>query len=264
MKNFFFISILFFNFLSHSQSLRHTFYFDVAQSKLNAAETQKLTTFLLDSLSKINVLSITGFADTTGSENSNLVLAEKRMNEINSRLNLNPKVIKVITGEGYSVTPAYQAAQFRKVELDYSLIQETKEKFLSVIPIENESELNKEVRKFVEDGSVKSFSFDLSILFYNASDEVLPESYPQLKELLLIMNNNPDLTIVIHGHVCCTKSYDISLQRAQRVYYYLANNKVDIQRMSYLGHSNDQPKVYPEVTEEDFKQNRRVAIEFVK
>lgn len=264
MKNILLFSALLFQFIAHSQSLHHTFYFDVAQSKLNAIESQKLTTFLIDSISKLKVLSITGYTDTTGSQKSNLLLAKNRANEITSLLGLSSNVEQIIIGESYPIPTNYQLAQFRKVELEYTLLLDRRVTVVNTVPILVESQLNKGVREFVEDVNMKSFSFDLSILFYNASDEVLPESYPQLEELLQIMNNNPDLSIVIHGHVCCTKSYDISLHRAQRVYYYLAGNKVDVRRMSYLGHSNDQPKVFPELTEEDFKQNRRVAIEFVK
>ncbi|XOV69267.1 MAG: OmpA family protein [Fluviicola sp.] len=120
------------------------------------------------------------------------------------------------------------------------------------------------VEKFLEDDSAEELEIDLSILFHNVSTRPLEESKPELFRLLEIMQNNPSLNATFHGHVCCNPHQELSEGRARAIALFLLEYGIDRDRLDFLGHSNTQPKVWPEVTEEDQKQNRRVVVVFSK
>lgn len=66
------------------------------------------------------------------------------------------------------------------------------------------------------------------------------------------------LYIHVRGHVCCGPSYRLSKRRAKQVYKFLKRMGVPKERLSYKGYSDTAPVVYPEKTEEDEANNRRV------
>jgi outer membrane protein OmpA-like peptidoglycan-associated protein len=92
---------------------------------------------------------------------------------------------------------------------------------------------------------------------------VVQSSRKKLYELLLVMQNNPDLKIEIQGHLCCQPidRVNLSTQRAQSVYKFLVANGIDKSRLSYKGFGSTQP-IYslPEKNEEERAANRRVEI----
>ena len=110
----------------------------------------------------------------------------------------------------------------------------------------------------------KTLSIDLYIHFHPGTAVPLPESYPELHRLVAFMKENGTLEAFLHGHVCCDNNMDISERRANYVYFYLSKNGVKEARMDKVGHSNTQPKVFPERTEADRIANRRVTVVFTK
>ena len=58
--------------------------------------------------------------------------------------------------------------------------------------------------------------------------------------------------------------YPLSLGRAKLITEFLMKQGVVAKRLTYQGHSNYQPKVWPETTDEERKQNRRVTVDFKK
>ena len=106
---------------------------------------------------------------------------------------------------------------------------------------------------------------------------LLKRSIPELHRLLELMIANPTLVIEIHGHICCedfekqregmdvdTGKYELSINRAKNIYEYLVNKGIDPERLHYRGFGSSQKLVYPEITEEDKTQNRRVEIMVVE
>ena len=89
------------------------------------------------------------------------------------------------------------------------------------------------------------------------------QSFPVLEELLLLMQQNPDLEIELQGHVCCSDNQELSQQRAFMVREFLRVNGVEKKRLSYKGFSNDRPLV-KERSDEDKAKNRRVEVLVVK
>ncbi len=91
----------------------------------------------------------------------------------------------------------------------------------------------------------------------------MPESFASLRELLLLMQRNPDMAIEIQGHVCCSHDQRLSEERAWMVYHYLEGNGIEGRRMSAKGYSNSQP-LFKERSEREKALNRRVEILIVE
>lgn len=79
-----------------------------------------------------------------------------------------------------------------------------------------------------------------------------------LDYLIELMEKNPDWKLHVRGHVCCGPDQKLSDKRARNVYKYLNKQGIDASRISYKGYSDTKPLVFPEETEEDAHQNRRV------
>lgn len=102
---------------------------------------------------------------------------------------------------------------------------------------------------------------------------LLRESYPVLRELLQVMQDNPTLQIEIHGHICCQSGPDgrdsdlgtdnLSVERAKAIYNYLVEAGISASRMSYKGFGSSR-KLFPaERTPLEMEKNRRVEIKIV-
>ena len=96
---------------------------------------------------------------------------------------------------------------------------------------------------------------------------IVNESRGKLYELLLVMQQNPDLVIDIQGHLCCMSidRTNLSTQRAKAISNFLRINGIDSSRVTYQGFGSSQP-IYPlpEKNEEERAANRRVEIEIIK
>jgi outer membrane protein OmpA-like peptidoglycan-associated protein len=88
------------------------------------------------------------------------------------------------------------------------------------------------------------------------------------------MQQNPDISIDIQGHICCITNdrnnlsgdrNNLSGQRAKAVWQFLTMNGIDKSRLSYKGFGVSQPLFpIPEKNEEERAANRRVEIEIIK
>lgn len=274
--------ILTFPHATFSQENTFTVYFDFGKHTLNSAEEQRLMSFKKALNPTNQYLSISGYTDTVSSEGFNKNLAKRRIETVLNYLQTNDSPSKIINGEkDGNLASNYKDAEFRKVIITYSINNKSINSNESAVPTKEiqqniieeptikadaaeEKSMEKSVEIFLKEENSEVLNFDLSILFYNNSDIPLPESEPEFKTLYRIMRENNNLDIMIHGHVCCSDNYEISFARAKTVYNYLLEGGIDFRRMKYIGHSNSQPKISPEITEEDMKQNRRVTIEFIK
>jgi len=135
----------------------------------------------------------------------------------------------------------------------------------------------KKLTEQIEDTATKSGTSIVlkNINFIGARHQLLPESYPTLKELLAVMLKNKNLKIQVQGHICClpgnvdgfdeeTSTTNLSELRAKAVMDYLIENGVAPGRISYIGLGHSQPIYsYPEKNEEEKKLNRRVEIKII-
>jgi outer membrane protein OmpA-like peptidoglycan-associated protein len=114
-----------------------------------------------------------------------------------------------------------------------------------------------------------------NINFEGGVHQFLPESGPMLKELLEAMQSNPKLVIRVEGHICCqsekadgmdneTGIDNLSEARAKAVMDHLLANGIEPKRVSYKGFGHSAPIYpYPEKSEEERIQNRRVEIKII-
>lgn len=104
---------------------------------------------------------------------------------------------------------------------------------------------------------------------------LLLESVPVLKRIEKILKKRTEYYIEIAGHICCagdfskdgfdhdTQTHNLSENRAENIYDYFVRNGIDSTRMVHKGYGYSEPKVYPEKSEEDKDQNRRVEIRII-
>ena len=113
-----------------------------------------------------------------------------------------------------------------------------------------------------------------NLYFYGGTANFLPTSYPVLRNLLMVLKQNPTLKIEIQGHVnqpynspSQKSSYSLFLlskNRAVAVYDYLIERGINKNRLKYKGFSNTQ-MVYPYATSaEEQQKNRRVEIKILE
>jgi outer membrane protein OmpA-like peptidoglycan-associated protein len=101
---------------------------------------------------------------------------------------------------------------------------------------------------------------------------LLPESKPELINLLRFVRSNPNLSLEIGGHVNGPKSYfgdpnwyfNLALDRTHAIRDYLNQANVDTKKYICKSYSNSQ-MVFPEPkNEEEAKMNRRVEIKVIE
>ena len=102
-----------------------------------------------------------------------------------------------------------------------------------------------------------------NISFYQGRDILLPNGEEPLIELYTFLNDNPNVEIDIHGHVCCANNYPLSVDRASRVYHILYDKGIDKSRMRFSGFGNSKP-IADEATEVGKQRNRRVEVLITK
>lgn len=106
-----------------------------------------------------------------------------------------------------------------------------------------------------------------NIFFKTDSHELLPESLTELKKLLNLLNQNPDMKIEISGHTDNTGSFahnkNLSEKRALSVYHYLLENGIDEERLTYSGYADEQP-IATNDTGEGRAMNRRTEFKVLE
>ncbi len=99
-----------------------------------------------------------------------------------------------------------------------------------------------------------------NIFFEYDKYNLKPESKSELNRLIKLMEENPDIKIEISGHTDNVGSYEynleLSLNRAKKVYEYLAENGIDPERLEYEGYADKKP-IDTNETEEGRANNRR-------
>lgn len=87
-------------------------------------------------------------------------------------------------------------------------------------------------------------------------------SYPELQNLAKVMKKYPTMRIHILGHVCCAPASELSANRAKKIYYYLINQGIADDRMTFKGYSNRKP--HPAYQNDLYDpHHRRVEIEIL-
>lgn len=243
---------VFFSFCSvNAQNSQDTLsvYFDFNKSTLSGTTIEDLME--LNISEHMRIISVVAHCDTSGSQAYNLMLAQKRLDAVLLKIDSTANSTIAQGEKVSSKAKDYDAQFYRRVDIIYWL--KTKE----------QQSLTESIAEFVKSPDI-SLNFDLKILFYPGEARLLPKCFSEVQELLAIMKQNRLLDVHIHGHVCCGPNYILSKNRAHAIYMYLLENRINAKRMKYTGHSNTQPRKWPENTIENRDANRRVSLEFSK
>jgi outer membrane protein OmpA-like peptidoglycan-associated protein len=233
-------------------------YFNFNSATLRSVEKEKLKEINNE---KLEIHSVIGHCDTTGSNQYNRNLSLRRINSVLDQINYSHNGSSIPKGESEARPSGLSDSQNRRVDVIYALNADTPEPEAPIVA--QKSVLVQQFESYVRDSS-KTKEIDLSLLFIPGSPILVESSRPELNELFQFMRYNTNIHIVIHGHVCCADDYKLSYDRAHMVYKYLQSGGISPRRMDYKGHSNKQPRRSPELTEEDRRLNRRVSITFTK
>ena len=118
------------------------------------------------------------------------------------------------------------------------------------------------------------FTFN-NIFFFTDSDEIRPESEPELHKLLAVMKRNETAFIEIQGHmnypidrpmnsVQNRYNMELSFKRAKAINDYLIVSGIDQKRLTYKGMSNTRMKYKLPASRAQEDQNKRVEIYTLK
>ncbi len=104
--------------------------------------------------------------------------------------------------------------------------------------------------------------FTLQNVYYDFDEYYLrPDALEELGNLLKIMRQNPNVTILLESHTDSngTEPYNdvLSNNRARSVVKYLVQNGIAPGRIAWLGYGESRLLIYPEMTDDDEQANRR-------
>jgi len=245
-------------------------YYQINQSDLTADNKEKLQLILQhNSVDSVVSISIAGYTDFLGSKKWNDVLSGKRAGTVRSYLlELENKInITECVGKG-ELPPVLKGnilgvPENRRVEIILEKKTPTKTTG-SANSLENIDQI-----KPGENIILRNLNFE------GGRHILLPGSVPELDKLFDVLNRHPSMVIAIQGYVCCTDSlhdgadFDtqdqhLSLNRAKAIFELLVEKGISPSRLSYSGFGGKRPLIFPERTEYDREQNRRVEIKVIK
>jgi outer membrane protein OmpA-like peptidoglycan-associated protein len=162
----------------------------------------------------------------------------------------NPK-----TGEYSIILPAGKKYGFSAKVNSFVSINEN----LDLVNIDSYSEITRNLYLVpIEKGQTVRIN---NIFFEYNESELLPESYSELNRIVKLLNDNPALKIQINGHTDNvgnnSSNKNLSLKRAESVYNYLIQNKIDNNRLKIVGYGSTKP-IASNLTEIGRSENRRV------
>ena len=217
-------------------------------------------------------INLVGYADTVGNIKANLKISNQRASGIKNYIKSNIPTAKVYTsanGENDNENSSKKLENQRRVDITLTLttieaIEETQQVIKVVNPVVDSTKLIQKLtspkEKFNENLTKNDRIVIENLLFEPGKTIFLYNKIPnELYYLAELMDNNPNMKIIIEGHVCCVDDKKLSSERAKSVYLFLRGVGIDKSRMDYTGFSNSKPLV-EEKTAIDHQKNRRVEI----
>lgn len=259
MRNLFFILTFFVCASSYSQEIyvsnlqkidrpHFDIYFDLGQYQLSSHAKRTIDSLIYnDELTSKRAVSIIGYADVVGEDNSNKTLSEKRAKAVAEYLHgmgIDDSHVESVTGNG-------------AVKKENRLGGYPEDRKVSIFPgrfDEADSKPNTDTSKL------------LATIYFQFSTAMLSDtSMPALKKLHQKLKDNPKLNVRLEGYVCCynlilnkpSDPYETStpspyhkrlideltVDRARAIYSYLVRNGIDSTRLTYKGMTGANPLV---------------------
>ncbi len=234
-----------------------------------------LSAFFSDETLVISSISIEGFCDDIGSIENNLILSTNRAQSVANYLkkgfNLN---CNSILGKGelplMNSSVDESRKNNRKAILEITFSKSYEDNIVSNKDSENRYKNYKTFSDKLVVGDkiiIKNLLFKGSLTIFENPEEAIIE----LEKIVVYLNENPNTTIEIQGHVCCIGSAhsdahdrfsgknNLSHTRAKKVYDYLTEKGISPNRMTHMGYGRKFP--IPGGIESD---NKRVEILITK
>ena len=271
-----------------------SFYFDTNQFDLKKSEATRLNQWMASN-KKVKIVAINGYTDEDGTVGFNDTLAQKRVNfifqQVKNQIALREDFKSRSFGKLHQ--QAGDKSLNRRVTIYYILEADlAREEEILGIKKEEPVPKSKPIKQFPEAIVIQNPNgtesvYDLNVEFMRKVDAAQPgeklqlenlnfqlntfaivnESRGKLYELLIVMQQNPELSIDIQGHLCCMTNdrNNLSYQRAKAISNFLRANGIDNSRVTFQGFGVTKP-IYPipEKNEEERAANRRVEIQILK
>ncbi|GAA4051424.1 OmpA family protein [Flavobacterium chungnamense] len=249
--------------------------FNSNEFALSSEAEGTLSAFFSDETLVISSISIEGFCDDVGSDENNLILSTNRAQSVENFLkkefNLN---CNSILGKGelplMNSSVDESRKNNRKAILKITFSKSSEENILSNKDSEKRYKNYKTFSDKLVVGDkiiIKNLLFKGSLTIFENPEEAIIE----LEKIVTYLNENPNTTIEIQGHVCCIGSAhsdahdrfsgknNLSHTRAQKIYDYLIEKGISTSRMTHMGYGRKYP--IPGGIESD---NKRVEILITK
>lgn len=246
-------------------------YFENDSHQLTQTEIEKLNPD-----SSWVFVKLIGYTDYLGTANHNLILSEKRAQEVEQFLlnasDLKEQNIQIIgKGElGRELSSRVGVPKNRRVDLIITRQISSPKPQIEKLDTSSNPTLVTKIKE-TEIGSnliLDNFSF------VGGQHILVQESQPTLDSLILILTNNTSLKIAIEGHICCetqypdgldqqTGKYNLSEARAKYIYDVLVEEGISPSRLSYEGFARTKPIYEYEINATQQQANRRVEIKII-
>jgi outer membrane protein OmpA-like peptidoglycan-associated protein len=249
-------------------------YFEVSNFQINDAQRAEIVKIV----TQLNVKDITikGYADSTGNLQFNNNLALDRVGTIENFITLKfpSRVLHTSSVGEDPLAKKHSLRKQRRVDIELTTSQEViehmkKQKSLPLHPKEQikETELKPPtpIKKTPEQEFSELMNSGDKVVFENVlfqpgkSDFQYNKTPNELYYLAEMMDTIPSMRIEVAGHVCCEDDQKLSESRAKTVYLFLRGYGIEKSRITYVGHSNKDPRV-EELTPADERINRRVEV----
>jgi outer membrane protein OmpA-like peptidoglycan-associated protein len=263
-------------------------YFSSNKFDLSSIERDRLDNWIKDNLDS-KIVAINGFTDEDGTTGYNDTLSRRRVDHIFALVSPRVKTREDFKTRSFGEQHAQTGnkSQNRRVTIHYLLPVDIprENEILGIKPEVAETRIVRtyptKIRVPNPDGSKTEYTLDTAFMrkldqakkgdkleirdlnFRVNTFAIIPESRARLYELLIVLQQNPNLKIDIQGHLCCmpTDRLNLSTQRAKAIYNFLVYNEIDKLRLSFQGFGSSKPLYeIPEKTEEERAANRRVEI----
>lgn len=264
------------NYFAQSTKKITSIFFERKSYTIGASELSKIDS-LIPKL-KTNELFISGvvaYCDTFGSEESNLTLANLRIDALEKVLSgyaiAMPKAIAL--GEGYPTNSSNHSdyAFWRRIDIECTVLP------VKVFVSNTKERVDKpeEVQPVLQFPKSKKFDVDLNengigdiinlnIQFYPGEARLWNTfSYKEVDDLYVFLAANTHISVLIRGHVCCENDLKLSLNRAKTIYDILVGRGIEKERIRYEGFGNTLP-IAIENSDDSRQKNRRVDVIFSK
>jgi len=247
-----FLPFLFCGFVYAQEEVVQSVYFDFDKYHLDEKQGNAVVDFIKHTDStRIESIQIFGYTDDIGKEAYNFKLSTNRANAIREKLvqsGIKNKIIVTIEGKG-------------RILIDDDVIEnlpEKRSKNRRVDLVLNLKELPKiEIPGYYTTIQKKHIVGDHiyleNLLFERGSSKLTFEAKTQLDKIAKLLIKYKKLEFEIQGHVCCTPPYqkeaidretrkrNLSHNRAESVFKYLAFKKIAKTRMTFKGYGNTVP-----------------------